>query len=77
MMEGVLVKRPPVAIGEPPSGYSLIGMWTEEERLLKWYNAALRARDTKPYVMTYGGELYTLWVKKTKGEGKMIGKGWK
>jgi hypothetical protein len=80
-MEGHLVTeaqpRPPVVLGQPPVGYSMVGLWTDESRLLKWYAAAVKAHDNKPYVMSYDGELYTLWVKKTKGEGKMVGKGWK
>jgi hypothetical protein len=69
--------RPPMIKGEPPTGYSLVGIFNEEPRLLRWYEAAIKAKDTKPYLMSFDGSLYTLWVKKTKGEGKMLGKGWK
>jgi hypothetical protein len=69
-----MMQKPPM-VQEAPMGYSFVGLWNDEQKALNWYAAAMKAKDTKPYVMTHDGELYTLWVKKRKNE-KMVGKGW-
>ena len=68
-----MIEKPPM-VKEPPMGYSFVGLWNDEAKALAWYSAAMKARDTKPYVMTYDGELYHLWTKKQKN-GKMVGRG--
>jgi len=70
-----MMERPPL-VQEPPTGFSFVGLWDREEKLLNWYSAAMKAKDTKPYVMTTDGKLYHLWVKKPKN-GKMLGWGFK
>lgn len=71
----------PVIKGDPPTGYSFVTFSDKPMKPMLWYaNAVKIARATgkplKDYVITVNkkGE-YTLWVKKRKGEGKMVGKG--
>jgi len=71
-MEPLKVQR-----GEPPTGYSFVGLWTDKAGAHRWHAAAMKAKDTKPYMLTLKYGVYILWVKKRKGEGKMIGKGFK
>ena len=74
-----MAKKLKVFYGEPPMGYSFIGLWDNEAKAQEWYAAAMKAKDTKPYILTYNhtSSIFTLWVKKRKGEGKMVGKGFR
>jgi hypothetical protein len=65
-----------VTTGEPPMGYSFVGLWETEAPAQAWYANALRCGDTKPYVLTYHNCMYVLFTLKHKGNGKMVGKGW-
>jgi hypothetical protein len=77
------MKELPVIHGDhPPTGYSFVTFDEKPMRPMLWYaNAVKIARATgnplKDFVITINkkGE-YTLWVKKRKGEGKMVGKGY-
>jgi hypothetical protein len=74
-----MAKKLKIFYGEPPMGYSFIGLWDNEAGAQKWYAAAMKAKDTKPYILTYNPSsgIFTLWVMKRKGEGKMVGKGFR
>jgi|GEM_PF-6673396 len=72
-----------VSYGDPPPGYSFVGLWDNEAGARKWYAAAVKAakvtkKPLKSYALTYNHitGIFTLWVKKRKGEGKMVGKGY-
>lgn len=62
---------------DPPMGYSFVGLWDNVEGAHRWYAAAMKAKDKKPYFLRYNSKekIYSLFVKKTKGEGKMVGRG--
>lgn len=70
--------------GEPPVGYSFVTYGDTPMRPMQWYARAVKAARVKgtplaDFVITVQkgskGEKYTLWVKKGKGKGKMVGKG--
>lgn len=70
--------------GEPPEGYQPVTFSERPEIPVRWYLNAVRVSKImkKPladYIMTHKKEgtrlKYVLWVKKTKGEGKVVGKG--
>lgn len=72
--------KPKFIKGDPPSGYSFVTFDEKPMKPMLWYaNAVKVARATgkplKEYVITLNHGMYTLWVKKRKGEGKMVGKG--
>ena len=64
-----------VSKGEPPFGYSSIGLFKTKEGAQKWVDAADAAGQTYPFYLNYDGVYYTLWRKKGKGS-KMTGLGW-
>jgi hypothetical protein len=73
-------KELPVIYGEPPTGYSLVTFDDKPMKPMLWYaNAVKIARATgkpiKEFVITVNKGKFTLWVKKRKGEGKMVGRG--
>jgi hypothetical protein len=74
--------KPKFIHGEPPSGYSLITFDDKPMKPMLWYTNAVKvARATgkplKEYIITLDRGMYTLWVKKSKGSGKMVGTGFK
>lgn len=77
---GEKMKELSVIYGEPPSGYSFVTMDELPMKPMLWYARAVKSarvmgRPLKSYVITHQRGVYTLWVQKRKGEGKMIGKG--
>lgn len=69
-------KKLPCGKDDPPLGYSLVGIVATRDDAERWYVAALKARDKKSYYLQECHTHYALYVKKRKGEGKMVGKGW-
>jgi hypothetical protein len=66
----------PIHKGPVPTGYSFVGIFETRQKVDRWYDAAIKAKDPKPYLLTYSGGLYHLWTFKRKGEGKLVGTGW-
>jgi hypothetical protein len=74
------MEGPEIIKGNPPSGYSFVTMDEKPMKAMLWYANAVKVarvtgRPLKPYVITYKNGVYTLWVQKRKGEGKMVGAG--
>lgn len=69
-------KKLPGGTAEPPTGYSLVGIVPTRDDAEQWYAAALKAKDKKPYYLQECHTYYALFVKKRKGDGKMVGAGW-
>jgi hypothetical protein len=61
--------------GDPPEGYSLVTMDELPYKPMLWFARALKNGSTNDFVLTFVEGMYVLWVKKHKGSGKMIGKG--
>jgi hypothetical protein len=75
-----MVKGPIIIEGDPPGSFSFVTKDKLPMKPMLWYTNAVKVarvtgRPLKEFVITHQHGYYILWVKKRKGEGKMVGAG--
>jgi hypothetical protein len=66
----------PIIMGEPEEGFSFVTMNELPLKPMLWFCRAIKNGSTLKFQLTFKNNQYTLWRKKRKGQGKMVGVGW-